>query len=92
MIEDPQHRRFAGQARLVRMLLWKIGECADMEACLDAANAKGMLDAEDMAFARMCLAAEEGQRESGELEIYVDEAVLRRLQRLADRLNRADSA
>lgn len=61
----PLHRQFLGQARLVRLLLWRVGDCTDVEACLDAATASGKLAGDDAAFLRECLAAEERERTGG---------------------------
>lgn len=90
--EVPLERRFAGQARLVRLLLWKVGDTTDVDACLGAARAAGMIDAADEAFLRTCLEAEESQRTAGTLDLRIDRATVDRLQRCADKLNRADAA
>lgn len=85
-------RRFRGQARLVRLLLWKIGESTDIEAALDEAVRQSMIDTDDALFLKDCLNAEERDRDSDHLEIIVSEDMVSHLQRCADRLNRADSA
>ena len=95
MSEVSFDRQFTGQARLVRLLLWKVGDSTDIERCLDTARAHGMIDADDEAFLRTCLAAEERQRQSGAdtlVAFEADEDTVRRLRRCADKLNRADSA
>lgn len=95
MPEVSLDRQFMGQARLVRLLLWKVGDSTDVEHCLDVACVQGMIDADDEAFLRTCLAAEEAQRESGKdapAAFEVDEDMVRRLRRCADKLNRADAA
>ncbi len=92
MGEVPLERRFAGQARLVRLLLWRTGDSTDLDACLAAAYAAGMVTREDESFLRACMDAEERLRETGCLEIPVDAQLIVRLQRMADKLNRADSA
>ena len=87
------HRRFAGQARLARLLLWRIGYSTDLDACFAAARDQGMLDADDEAFLRVCLDLEEHNREDmAALEALVDENMASRLFRCTDKLNRADSA
>lgn len=85
-------RRFRGQARLVRLLLWKIGESTDVEAALDEAVCRSMIDADDACFLKDCLNAEERDRDSCHVGITVTEDMVSRLQRCADKLNRADSA
>lgn len=85
-------KRFAGQARLVRLLLWRTGDSTDLNACFEAARAAGMISADDEAFLRDCLDAEERQRSGEPLPFTVDQNTITRLQRCADKLNRADSA
>ncbi len=85
-------KQFAGQARLVRLLLWRIGDTTDIDECLQVAHDKGMLTADDESFIRDCLEAEESQREGRDLGIELDNDFLTRLRRCADKLNRADSA
>lgn len=92
MAEVPIERRFAGQARLIRLLLWKTGDSTDLNVCFDAALNAGMISADDALFLREYLAIEETQRETGEFPDELDESVILRLQRCADKLNRADSA
>lgn len=87
------HRRFAGQARLIRLLLWRIGDSTELDACFAVAREQGMLDADDEAFLREQLALEEENRDClEELASTVDEATVKRMFRCADKLNRADSA
>ena len=86
------NKRFAGQARLVRLLLWRVGDTTDIDACMAEARRAGMLTEDDEAFLRGCLDAEERQRERGERAIEPTEETLRRLARCADKLNRADAA
>lgn len=87
------HRQFAGQARLIRLLLWRIGDSTDIDECLAQARLQGMLDADDEAFLREQIALEEAHRvQLDELAALVDEGTVRRLFRCADKLNRADSA
>lgn len=90
-------RQFAGQARLVRLLLWRVGDSTDVDACLRAALAQGMIAADDAVFLRACMAAEERQREAPPAkevpsDLVLDEQLITRLRRCADKLNRADSA
>lgn len=86
-------RQFTGQARLVRLLLWKVGDSTDVGHCLAVAMDQGMIDADDESFLRTCLEAEEAQREGGrETFVVPDEETVKRLRRCADKLNRADSA
>ncbi|MCI9129291.1 MAG: hypothetical protein HFJ65_03080 [Eggerthellaceae bacterium] len=92
MAEASLQRQFAGQARLVRLLLWRIGETTDVEQCLSAAMEAGMISADDEPFLRTCLQAEEAMRESGHAPQEVDAGMVARLRRCADKLNRADSA
>lgn len=89
----PLHRRFAGQARLVRLLLWRIGDSTDLDACFATAREQGMLDEADEAFLRDQIDLEETHRgRLDELASIVDEETVTRLFRCADKLNRADSA
>ena len=96
MTDIPLHRQFAGQARLVRLLLWRIGDTTDIEACLDAAKSAHMITDDDVAFIRECLAREEEQRDHAGMndtaDISVDEETILRLRRCVNKLNRADSA
>ena len=93
MAEVALHKQFSGQARLTRLLLWRVGNSTDLDECLAAARDQGMLDADDEAFVRACLDLEERNREDiGALEPLVDKDMVRRLFRCADILNRADSA
>lgn len=93
MAEVSLHRQFAGQARLIRLLLWRIGDSTDLDACFAQASGQGMLDADDESFLREQLALEEAHRgQLEELAASIDEDVVRRLFRCADKLNRADSA
>ena len=118
MAEVSLQRQFMGQAQLVRLLLWRIGDSTDIEACLGVAAEAGMLTVDDVAFLRECLEAEESQRalrdagkaagasaEAGgsaaaEAAVdfkdsatpSIDEQLIARLRRCADKLNRADAA
>lgn len=128
MAEVPLQRQFAGQARLVRLLLWRVGDSTDIGACLRTAVEAAMLTADDVAFLRECLDAEERQRAldgsagpsregraagpngaaeaagaanapaaavaspEGPVGLLVDEQLVARLRRCADKLNRADAA
>lgn len=93
MADVPFHRQFAGQARLVRLLLWRIGDSTDLDACFAQAREMGMLDADDEAFVRTCIELEERHRDDmSTLASLVDSEMVRRLFRCADKLNRADSA
>lgn len=98
MADVSLHRQFAGQARLVRLLLWRIGNTTDIDSCLEAARTASMVDAEDEAFLRICLAQEEEHRAETQAggpdgEGYdVDEKTIRRLRHCVNKLNQADSA
>lgn len=85
-------KRFRGQARLVRLLLWKVGETTDIDTALESALNQGMITSEDASFLSECMAAEESGRDSETLSIDVTADVIKRLQSCADKLNRADSA
>ena len=136
MAQVPLERQFAGQARLVRLLLWRVGDSTDVDGCLRVAVESAMLTADDAAFLRECLEAEERQRAHGAAPgvasasiasagasaagavreagsaaeggvgpglraaapaeglagLAVDEGVVSRMRRCADKLNRADAA
>lgn len=97
MEEVSLRRRFAGQARLVRLLLWRVGDSTDVDACLQIALGQGMITLDDAAFLRDCMEVEECGREALSEEdapcgIALDEQLIVRLRRCADKLNRADSA
>lgn len=92
MTEIPSNRRFAGQAQLVRLLLWRTGDSTDMDVCLRAARNKNMISEGDETFLRECLDAEERQRAGDRTDFVADADTMTRLQRCADKLNRADSA
>lgn len=85
-------KQFIGQARLVRLLLWKIGDSTDINACLEVAKSKNMVTKEDEAFLIDCMNAEEASRNGGSIGLEADEGVINHLRRCADKLNRADSA
>lgn len=65
MAEVPLQRQFIGQARLVRLLLWRVGDSTDIDECLRVALSSGMIAPDDEAFLHQCLAYEERQREQG---------------------------
>ena len=94
----PIERQFAGQARLVRLLLWRVGDSTDVDACLAEACASNMIDKNDEAFLRKCMAEEEALRDGGDVEAAPDsdfpitQETVARLRRCADKLNRADAA
>lgn len=99
MTQVPVDRQFAGQARLVRLLLWKIGDSTDIGACLAAAVDQGMIDEGDRALLADCMRAEESMRSgdpsanaSDAPTLEIDAETVARLRRCADKLNRADSA
>lgn len=85
-------RQFRGQARLIRLLLWKVGESTDIDKDLDAAVSQNMIDPVDAAFLSECLRTEERDRDAERLGMDVTGQTVARLQRCADKLNRADSA
>ena len=85
-------RQFIGQARLARLLFWKVGDSTDIDACLAAALEQGMIDADDHAFLAEQLSAEETARESGEAPPNITSETIARLRRCVDKLNRADCA
>ena len=94
----PIERQFAGQARLVRLLLWRVGDSTDIDACLAEARASNMIDEDDEAFLRKCMAVEETVRDGDEADAAPDfdfpitQETIVRLRRCADKLNRADAA
>ncbi len=96
MIDIPLHRQFAGQARLVRLLLWRIGDTTDIEMCLETAKGVHMVTDDDVSFIRECLAREEEQRVHAGMndtaDISVNEETIIRLRRCVNKLNQADSA
>lgn len=93
MAEVSLHRQFAGQARLARLLLWRVGDSTDLDVCFAQARFQGMLSADDEVFVRTCIELEESHRDDfASLEAHVDEDMVKRLFRCADKLNRADSA
>lgn len=92
MDATPLERQFAGQARLVRLLLWRIGDATDMDVCFATAKELGMIDDADERFLRTCLDAEERQRTAGTLDMEPTADTIARLRRCADKLNRADAA
>lgn len=65
MAEVSLERQFIGQARLVRLLLWRVGDSTDIDECLRVALESGMLAPNDEAFLRGCLAQEEKHRGEG---------------------------
>lgn len=93
MEEIALHRQFAGQARLVRLLLWRIGDSTDLDVCFAHARDMGMLEEDDEAFLRECMELEEQHRDdAARLEPLVDQEMVQHLFRCADKLNRADAA
>lgn len=85
-------KQFIGQARLIRLLLWKIGDSTDIPSCLCAAKSKNMIDSNEARFLIECMDAEEASRGDGSLNLDIDKELIGRLRRCADKLNRADSA
>lgn len=85
-------KQFIGQARLVRLLLWKIGDSTDIPSCLEVAKSKNMITEEDETFLIECMNEEEAARESGGINLEINQDALEHLRRCADKLNRADSA
>ena len=81
---------------MVRLLLWRIGDSTDVDECLAAAKAAGMIDDDDEAFIREVLETEERQREGSSVgdvaELPMDKETILRLRRCVDKLNQADSA
>lgn len=92
MVGISPSRQFVGQARLVRLLLWKIGDSTDINHCLALARESNMIDADDEEFLRECLNMEEESRPNGADSLDVSSDTVKRLRRCADKLNRADSA
>lgn len=100
MATVPIERQFAGQARLVRLLLWRVGDSTDIDACLAEARTSNMIDEDDEAFLRKCMAAEEALRDADiaasaatvTLDFPITQDTVARLRRCADKLNRADAA
>ena len=56
-------RQFAGQARLVRLLLWRVGDSTDVDLCIARAIEQGMIQEDDAQFLRKCMAHEEATRD-----------------------------
>ncbi len=92
MNEASLEKRFIGQARLIRLLLWKIGDTTNIQTGLQVAEEKGMIDHADTSFLLACMRSEEKWRNEGVIERDIDRQTVNRLQRCADKLNRADSA
>ncbi|NHM13466.1 hypothetical protein [Xiamenia xianingshaonis] len=91
-MDEVLRKRFVGQARLVRLLLWRIGNSTDLATCFCAAKQGGMLGDDDVRLLGELLGAEEACRANDAVPIEVDEVLVAKLQRYADKLNRADSA
>lgn len=85
-------RQFIGQARLARLLLWKVGDSTDIDVCLDEALGCGMLGEDDVSFLVECMSAEEAARDGAPIPMDVDQESIVRLRRCVDKLNRADCA
>ena len=98
MAAVPIERQFAGQARLVRLLLWRVGDSTDIDACLAEARSSNMIGESDEAFLRACMAHEEAVRDddnaeaAGPSDFPITQETVARLRRCADKLNRADAA
>lgn len=98
MAAVPIERQFAGQARLVRLLLWRVGDSTDIDACLAEARSSNMIGEDDEAFLRECMTAEEALRDADGTEavapsdLPITQETVARLRRCADKLNRADAA
>lgn len=108
MAEVSLQRQFVGQARLVRLLLWRVGDSTDIDECLRVALESNMLAPDDEVFLRECLAVEESQRGEGSeaaqsatvaddltntlATFPIDTQTIARLRRCVDKLNRADAA
>lgn len=85
-------RQFIGQARLARLLLWKVGDSTDVDACLEAALDGKMISPDDALFLKECMDAEESSRNSGNVPLDVTPDLVTKLRRCVDKLNRADCA
>lgn len=85
-------KQFMGQARLVRLLLWKVGDSTDIDICLSTAYEKGMLTDDDVVFLKASMEEEEAVREGATMTIDVDQSFMAHLYRCVDKLNRADCA
>lgn len=92
MAEVPVERRFRGSVRLATLHLWRVAKSTDLEKCFAAARALRMINADNEAFMRRCLALD-AQLEAGEDpdEPITDEMV-HELQMCVLRLNSADPA
>ena len=84
--------QFIGQARLTRLLLWKIGNSTDADTCFNEARNRNMLTEEDIEFLNRCLDAEEQARDSDDLPLEPSQEMLAHLRRCANKLNSADCA
>lgn len=92
MAEVSVEKRFRGSARLVTLLLWRIGESTDIEVGFAEAHDKLMINDEHEAFIRECFAID-ARLEKGEdpgLPITIE--MVDELQACALRLNSADPA
>lgn len=87
-------KQFIGQARLVRLLLWRIGNSTDIDTCLAVAKDAHMITEDDERFLWACMDSEERHRnqEASGRSFEIDQATITHLRRCADKLNRADSA
>lgn len=92
MAEVPVERRFRGSVRLATLHLWRVAKSTDLEKCFAAARDLRMINADNEAFMRRCLALD-AQLEAGEEpdEPITDEMV-HELQMCVLRLNSADPA
>lgn len=92
MAEVSIEKRFRGQCRLVKLLLWRQAESTDLDVCFQRTIERGRIDQDDEAFLRDSFALLD-QLESGvSLQIEPTNEMVDRLQKCVIKLNSADSA
>lgn len=92
MIKISVERRFRGSVRLVTLHLWRVAKSTDVEDGFKVARNLGMINPENEAFMRTCLALDANLEKGIELSEPVTEDMVDELQMCAIRLNAADPA
>ena len=88
----PLERRFHGAMMLVVLHLRRVAKTGDLDVCFAQARELAMIDADDEAFIKRCLAVDERFSAGESVMDDIDEETPHRLQACALKLNSADPA
>lgn len=85
-------RRFHGALVIVVLHMRRVAQSVDLDECFAAVLEHKMLDEDDFAFIRRCIALDERFVAKEAIEAEIGEDTVRQLQACALRLNSADPA